>query len=239
MRYSGAGAESVSGVSFTAAPGATIGVIGGTGSGKSTLVNLIPRFYDATSGRVLVDGMDVRDIRQGRTAPPHRRRAAEGHALQGHHPRATCSGAMPTPPKRTLRDALKVAQARDMVSAKAQGLDAAGGAGRPQLLRRPAPAPDHRPRARAQAGNPDSGRQRLRAGLRDGRATCAAAIRQMDNPPTTFIVSQRAASVRYADQIIVLDDGRAGRAWARTTSCSPTCPVYQEIYDSQFKKEGS
>ena len=101
MRYAGAGAESVSGVSFSAAPGSTIGVIGGTGSGKSTLVNLIPRFYDVTEGRVLVDGMDVRDIRKEDAAPPHRRCAAEGDALQGHHPRATSSGATPTRPKQT------------------------------------------------------------------------------------------------------------------------------------------
>ncbi len=236
MSYSGAGAESVSGVNFTAAPGATIGVIGGTGSGKSTLVNLIPRFYDVTSGRVLVDGMDVRDIRKDELrrrigVVPQKAMLFKGtirsNLLWGN------AGAT----EADLRDALKVAQALDVVSAKSQGLD----------------------EPVEQGGRNFSGGQRQRLTIAralvrkpeililDDSASALdyatdahlrRAIRQMENPPTTFIVSQRAASVRFADQIIVLDDGRVAGMGTHDELLA-ACPVYQEIYASQFKKEGN
>lgn len=235
MSYSGAGAESVSGVSFTAAPGATIGVIGGTGSGKSTLVNLIPRFYDVTSGRVLVDGMDVRDIRKDElrrriVVVPQKAMLFKGTI------RSNLLWGNADATEADLRDALKVAQALDVVSAKSQGLD----------------------EPVEQGGRNFSGGQRQRLTIAralvrkpeililDDSASALdyatdahlrRAIRQMENPPTTFIVSQRAASVRFADRIIVLDDGRVAGMGTHDELLA-ACPVYQEIYASQFKKEG-
>ena len=236
MRYSGAGAESVSGVSFTAAPGATIGVIGGTGSGKSTLVNLIPRFYDVTSGRVLVDGMDVRDIRKDEL----RRRIGvvpQKAMLFKGTIRSNLLWGNADATEADLRDALKVAQALDVVSAKSQGLDEPveqGGrnfsGGQRQRLTI----------ARALVCKPEILILDDSASALDYAtdANLRRAIRQMENPPTTFIVSQRAASVRFADRIIVLDDGRVAGMGTHDELLA-ACPVYQEIYASQFKKEGN
>ena len=236
MSYSGAGAESVSGVSFTAAPGATIGVIGGTGSGKSTLVNLIPRFYDMTSGRVLVDGMDVRDIRKDEL----RRRIGvvpQKAMLFKGTIRSNLLWGNADATEADLRDALKVAQALDVVSAKSQGLDEPveqGGrnfsGGQRQRLTI----------ARALVRKPEILILDDSASALDYAtdANLRRAIRQMENPPTTFIVSQRAASVRFADRIIVLDDGRVAGMGTHDELLA-ACPVYQEIYASQFKKEGN
>ena len=236
MSYSGAGAESVSGVSFTAAPGATIGVIGGTGSGKSTLVNLITRFYDVTSGRVLVDGMDVRDIRKDEL----RRRIGvvpQKAMLFKGTIRSNLLWGNADATEADLRDALKVAQALDVVSAKSQGLDEPveqGGrnfsGGQRQRLTI----------ARALVRKPEILILDDSASALDYAtdANLRRAIRQMENPPTTFIVSQRAASVRFADQIIVLDDGRVAGMGTHDELLA-ACPVYQEIYASQFKKEGN
>ena len=235
MSYSGAGAESVSGVRFTAAPGATIGVIGGTGSGKSTLVNLIPRFYDVTSGRVLVDGMDVRDIRKDEL----RRRIGvvpQKAMLFKGTIRSNLLWGNADATEADLRDALKVAQALDVVSAKSQGLDEPveqGGrnfsGGQRQRLTI----------ARALVRKPEILILDDSASALDYAtdANLRRAIRQMENPPTTFIVSQRAASVRFADRIIVLDDGRVAGMGTHDELLA-ACPVYQEIYASQFKKEG-
>ena len=235
MSYSGAGADSVSGVSFTAAPGATIGVIGGTGSGKSTLVNLIPRFYDVTSGRVLVDGMDVRDIRKDEL----RRRIGvvpQKAMLFKGTIRSNLLWGNANATEADLCDALKVAQALDVVSAKSQGLDEPveqGGrnfsGGQRQRLTI----------ARALVRKPEILILDDSASALDYAtdANLRRAIRQMENPPTTFIVSQRAASVRFADRIIVLDDGRVAGMGTHDELLA-ACPVYQEIYASQFKKEG-
>lgn len=236
MSYSGAGAESVSGVSFTAAPGATIGVIGGTGSGKSTLVNLIPRFYDVTSGRVMVDGMDVRNIRKDEL----RRRIGvvpQKAMLFKGTIRSNLLWGNADATEADLRDALKVAQALDVVSAKSHGLDEPveqGGrnfsGGQRQRLTI----------ARALVRKPEILILDDSASALDYAtdANLRRAIRQMENPPTTFIVSQRAASVRFADQIIVLDDGRVAGMGTHDELLA-ACPVYQEIYASQFKKEGN
>ena len=235
MSYSGAGAESVSGVSFTAAPGATIGVIGGTGSGKSTLVNLIPRFYDVTSGRVLVDGMDVRDIRKDEL----RRRIGvvpQKAMLFKGTIRSNLLWGNADATEADLRDALKVAQALDVVSAKSQGLDEPVEQGARNF------SGGQRQRltiARALVRKPEILILDDSASALDYAtdANLRRAIRQMENPPTTFIVSQRAASVRFADRIIVLDDGRVAGMGTHDELLA-ACPVYQEIYASQFKKEG-
>ena len=233
-RYEGAGEDSLENISFSVEPGQTIGIIGGTGSGKTTLVNLIPRLYDAFSGKVSIDGVDVREydmetLRSLIGIVPQKAVLFKGsireNLLWGNE-NATDAD---------LWDALDMAQAREVVKDKENELD----------------APVEQGGVNFSGGQ----RQRLtiaRALVRKPRililddsasaldfATDAAlrmAIRNIPNAPTTFIVSQRAASVRYADQILVLDDGKLA-ALGTHDSLLATCDVYQEIYYSQFPKE--
>lgn len=234
MSYEGAAAASLEDISFHAAPGQTIGIIGGTGSGKSTLVNLIPRFYDVQKGRVTVDGEDVRAydenvLRRSIGVVPQKAVLFHGTIREN-----LCWGREDAS-EEELWQALEVAQARDFVASKEGGLDA--------MVQ--------------QGGSNFSGgqRQRLtiaRALVRKSPililddsasaldyatdASLRMAIRGMENPPTTFIVSQRAASVRYADLILVLEDGHLVGKGAHDALLK-SCGVYQEIYYSQFPKE--
>ena len=233
-RYEGGGEEALERISFTACPGQTIGIIGGTGSGKTTLVNLIPGLYRPSSGQVLLDGVDVSEyefdsLRAQIGMVPQKAQLFKGtireNLLWGNENASD----------QALWDALETAQAMAVVRDKNGQLDA-------QV---------------EQNGTNLSGgqRQRLtiaRALVRKPKililddsasaldyATDAAlrmAIRNMSDAPTTFIVSQRAASVRYADQILVLDDGAlVGKG--THDQLLESCPVYQEIYYSQFPKE--
>lgn len=232
--YAGAKSDSLTDISFKAMKGQTIGVIGGTGSGKSTLVNLIPRFYDVREGKVLIDGADVRDL------PLTELRHAIGVVPQ----RAVLF-------KGTLRDnmrwgkedatdeeiwhALDVAQARDFIEAKGEGLD---------LMI-------------DQGGHNLSGgqRQRLtiaRALVRDPQilimddsasaldfatdARLRRAIRENTKDMTVFIVSQRATTIRNADTILVLDDGKLAGI-GNHKQLLKECDVYREICLSQLSKE--
>ena len=232
--YAGAKSDSLTDISFKAMKGQTIGVIGGTGSGKSTLVNLIPRFYDVREGKVLIDGADVRDL------PLTELRHAIGVVPQ----RAVLF-------KGTLRDnmrwgkedatdeeiwhALDVAQARDFIEAKGEGLD---------LMI-------------DQGGHNLSGgqRQRLtiaRALVRDPQilimddsasaldfatdARLRKAIRENTKDMTVFIVSQRATTIRNADTILVLDDGKLA-GMGNHKQLLKECDVYREICLSQLSKE--
>ncbi|HIS78000.1 ABC transporter ATP-binding protein [Anaeromassilibacillus sp. An200] len=234
LQYKNAGEDSLSGLSFTAAAGETIGVIGGTGSGKSSLVGLIPRFYDATQGAVLVQGADVRDypldeLRGMIGVVPQKAVLFQGTVrdnMKWGNPDATDD---------EIWDALASAQAQEVVESKEGGLDF----------------------VIEQAGRNLSGgqRQRLtiaRALVRRPRililddsssaldfATDAAlrkAIRELPYSPTVFLVSQRASSIQYADRIIVLDDG-CPVGIGTHEELLESCGVYREIYNSQFRKE--
>ena len=234
LRYSGAGADALEHVSFSARPGETIGVIGGTGSGKSSLVSLIPRFYDATGGRVRVGGVDVRELkkdvlRDAVAIVPQKAVLFKGtirsNLLWGNE-NAT---------EQDLLDALTTAQALDVVEAKPGRLDEPveqGGrnfsGGQRQRLTI----------ARALVKKPDILILDDSASALDYAtdASLRRAIRQMDSRPTTFIVSQRTSSVRFADQIIVLDDGCVVGIGTHDALLAD-CPVYQEIYASQYGKE--
>ena len=232
--YAGAGHPSLEHISFTAMPGQTIGIIGGTGSGKSTLVNLIPRLYDCTEGTVLVDGVDVRQydltsLRKRIGVVPQKsvlfRGTIRQNLLWGNEEATEAE----------LWNALETAQAREVVQGKDGGLDAEVSQGGSNF------SGGQRQRltiARALVRKPEILILDDSASALDYAtdANLRMAIRNMENPPTTFIVSQRAASVRYADQILVLDDGElAGKGTHE--ELLQTCPVYQEIYYSQFPRE--
>ena len=235
ISYNQSGENSLEGLSFKAKPGETVGVIGGTGSGKTTLVNLIPRFYDATEGTVRIKGVDVKDYAKGALTKkisivPQRAVLFSGSIrdnMKWGNEGAT---------DEEINAALKIAQAEDVVSGKG-GLDAkveAGGknfsGGQRQRLTI----------ARALVGEPDILILDDSASALDYAtdASLRTAIRGMEREQTVFIVSQRAASVMYADKIIVLEDGAAVGIGTHDELIK-NCAVYKEIYDSQFKKEVS
>ena len=235
-RYAGSASPSLEHISFHARPGQTIGIIGGTGSGKTTLVNLIPRLYDVSEGAVLLDGKKVQDydmisLRQRIGVVPQKAVLFKGtirQNLKWGNENATDT---------ELWDALKTAQAQEVVQGKDGALDAPveqGGAnfsgGQRQRLTI----------ARALVRKPSVLILDDSASALDYAtdANLRMAIRNMENPPTTFIVSQRAASVHYADEILVLDDGLlVGRG--THDDLLESCPTYQEIYYSQFPKEAA
>lgn len=235
-RYAGSASPSLEHISFHARPGQTIGIIGGTGSGKTTLVNLIPRLYDVSEGAVLLDGKNVQDydmvsLRQKIGVVPQKSVLFKGtirQNLKWGNENAT---------EDDLWAALNTAQAQEVVLGKDGGLDAPveqGGAnfsgGQRQRLTI----------ARALVRKPaililDDSASALDYAT---DANLRMAIRNMASPPTTFIVSQRAASVRYADEILVLDDGLlVGKG--THDELLQGCPTYQEIYYSQFPKEAA
>ena len=234
--YTGSGSPSLEHISFHALPGQTIGIIGGTGSGKTTLVNLIPRLYDAADGAVLLDGKNVWEydmisLRQKIGVVPQKAVLFKGTIRQNllwGNENAT---------EDDLWDALKTAQASEVVLGKDGGLDAPveqGGAnfsgGQRQRLTI-ARALVRRPAILILDDSASALDYATDANLR-------MAIRNMASPPTTFIVSQRAASVRYADEILVLDDGLlVGKG--THDELLKDCAAYQEIYYSQFPKEAA
>ena len=234
MAYAGAGDVVLHDVSFSAKQGEVIGVIGGTGSGKSTLVNLIPRFYDVSEGEVSVNGTPVKEwsaerLRERIGVVPQKAVLFRGTIrdnLRWGNENAT---------EEEMYAALRIAQAEDIVRGKEGGLDA--------------PV--------EQNGRNFSGgqRQRLtiaRALVRKPEililddsssaldyATDAAlrrALREIPDAPTVFIVSQRATSLQHADRIVVLDDGEVAGI-GKHDELLASCETYREIYESQFRKE--
>ena len=233
LTYQGAGAPSLSDISFTAERGQTIGVIGGTGSGKSSLISLIPRFYDATEGSVEIMGRPVRqypraDLR-GRVAVVMQKAQLFGGTI-----RSNLLWGNQNASEADLWAALETAQAAEFVRSKPLGLEEPveqGGrnlsGGQKQRLTI----------ARALVGRPDILILDDSASALD-YATDAAlrkALAALPGDLTVFIVSQRAASLQHADQIIVLDDGHMV-GLGRHAELLDRCPVYREIYESQFKK---
>ncbi len=235
LHYKNAGGESLTDVSFTALKGQTIGVIGGTGSGKTSVVGLIPRFYDATSGTVSVGGADVRDW------PEDELRGRIGFVLQKAvlfkgTIRDNLRWGKPDATDAELEDAIRIAQAGDVVAAKG-GLDAeieqngrnlSGGQRQRLTIAR---ALVRRPEILVLDDSASALDQATDLNLR-------RAIRGLDYHPTVFIVSQRTASIRNADQILVLDDGRVVGLGTHD-GLIESCPVYREIYESQYGGEAS
>lgn len=232
LTYKGAGEESLTDISFTINKGETAGIIGGTGSGKTSLVHLIPHFYDATKGTVKVDGIDVKD-----------------YALDEIRNKAVIVMQKPVLFKGTIREnllwgnkaatddelyeALETAQAMDVIKSKENGLD--------EMVE--------------QGGRNFSGGQRQRLTIAralvrkpsililDDSASALdyatdarlrKALKEIKDRTTVFIVSQRTSSIQHADRIIVLDDGRAVGIGTHE-SLYEDCSIYKEIYDSQFK----
>lgn len=232
--YPTGGAPALSDISFTLEHGKTLGIIGGTGSGKSTLIGLIPRFYDVQKGSVKVDGCDVRQypletLRRKIGLVPQKALLFKGairkNLLWGDENAADDA----------LYDALKAAQAQEVVDGKPEGLDyevETGGrnfsGGQLQRLTI----------ARALVRKPEVLILDDSASALDFATDAALrhALRELPWKPAVVIISQRTASIRFADEILVLDDGRlAGRGTHE--ELLQTCDVYREIYESQFKKE--
>ncbi len=230
--YAGAAEESLSNLNFTVYPGETIGIIGGTGAGKSTLVNLIPRFYDVTSGEILYHGKPLRDysleiLRSRIGVVPQKAVLFKGTIREN-----LCWGDGNASDE-TLLWALEQSQAKEFVEKLDRGLDfkvAQGGknlsGGQRQRLTI----------ARALVRRPEILILDDSASALDYAtdAKLRAAVRQMQEFMTVFIVSQRTSSIRFADQIVVLDDGKIAGIGTHEELLE-NCVVYREIYDSQYQ----
>lgn len=233
LRYKNAGADSLSNITFTAAKGETIGIIGGTGSGKSSLVNLIPRFYDAASGEVKVGGvnvkdMDVEQLREKIGVVPQKAVLFHGTIRENMQWGVTNAS------DDEIMEAIEAAQGLDVIKAKG-GLDCEIEQGGKNL------SGGQRQRltiARALVKKPEILILDDSASALDFATDAALrkSLRELDYHPTVFIVSQRTSSIQHADRIIVLDDGAAVGIGTHD-ELMKSCSVYQEIYNSQFKKE--
>ena len=233
LRYQGAGAESLSDVTFTAKKGQTIGVIGGTGSGKTTLVSLIPRFYDATKGQVTLLGQPITAYSK-EELNRHVAVVMQKAQLFKGTIRSNLLWGNENATDEELWHALSIAQSEDFVRQKPGKLDDPVEQGGRNL------SGGQRQRltiARALAGHPDILILDDSASALD-YATDAAlrkALRTLPAETTLFIVSQRTSSLRHADQIIVLDDGHVVGI-GKHDALMQTCEVYREIHESQFRK---
>ena len=232
--YEGGGAPALAGITFTVHKGQTVGIIGGTGSGKTTLVNLIPRFYDVTEGAVLIDGKDVRSFREGELTGkigvvPQRSVLFEGTIrdnMRFGNPDAT---------DEDIWKALETAQAKEIVEGKQGQLDApveqngrnfSGGQKQRLTI------------ARAIVRHPEILIMDDSASALDFAtdARLRQAVHDLEGSMTVFIVSQRTSSIRNADLIIVLDDG-AAVGQGTHDELMQSCETYREIYYSQFPEE--
>ena len=235
LTYKNAGAESLTDISFRVRKGQTIGIIGGTGSGKSSIVHLIPRFYDATRGSVKINGIDVKEY------PLEELRGKIGMVMQkavlfkGTIRENLLWGKEDATEEEMWR-ALEISQAKEFVETKEGGLEAQVAQGGKNL------SGGQKQRltiARALIRKPEILILDDSASALDFAtdARLRKAIREMDEEITVFIVSQRASSIQHADFIIVMDDGEVA-GMGTHGELLQSCGVYREIYDSQFKKEG-
>ena len=234
MKYMGASEESLSNMNFKIKKGQTVGIIGGTGSGKSSLVHLIPRFYDASSGEIKIDGVNIKDY------PINQIRNKVGIVMQkavlfkgSIEQNLRWGNADATDEE--LWKAIEIAQAADVVNGKEEKLDYEIEQGGRNL------SGGQRQRltiARALVKDPDILILDDSASALDFAtdARLRAALRQMQGDKTIFIVSQRTSSIQFADKIIVLDDGNIVGIGTHNELLI-NCDIYREIYESQFKKE--
>ncbi len=234
LTYAGAGAETLHDMNFTVNKGETVGVIGGTGSGKTSLVNLIPGFYPATSGAVLLEGTDIRqmeeeDLRRRIGVVPQKAVLFKGTI------RSNLQWGKPDATEEEMWQAIDTAQAREVVEGKQGKLDApisqAGknlSGGQRQRLTI----------ARALVRNPEILILDDSASALDYAtdARLREALKKLEGKTTTFIVSQRASTIRHADKILVLDDGELAGVGTHEELLAD-CDVYREIYYSQYPEE--
>ena len=234
LTYKGTSDTSLSDINFCAEKGQTIGIIGGTGSGKSSLVNLIPRFYDATDGTVKINGRDIKEY-QTENLREHIGVVLQKAVLFKGSIADNLRWGKEDATAQEMYEALDISQAREFVATKQGGLEfqieqggrnLSGGQKQRMTI------------ARALVRKPEILILDDSASALDFATDAALrkSIKEMKNQPTVFIVSQRAASIQYADQIIVLDDG-AMAGIGTHEELLKDCPVYQEIYYSQFPKE--
>ncbi len=236
VSYGGSGKEALSDISFCAKRGQTIGIIGGTGSGKTTLVSLIPRFYEADSGSVSVFGHPVEEYSAAQLKGMIGMVLQKARLFSGTI-RTNLRWGNPDASDEDLWQALKTAQAEEFVRQKKDGLDEEVEQGGRNL------SGGQRQRltiARALVGNPSILILDDSASALDFATDAAlrAALRDLPGQMTVFIVSQRTSSLQHADQILVLDDGALAGIGTHDQLLKE-CPVYREIYDSQFRKEES
>lgn len=234
LTYKGTSDTSLSDINFCAKKGQTIGIIGGTGSGKSSLVNLIPRFYDATEGTVKINGRDIKEY-QTENLREHIGVVLQKVVLFKGSIADNLRWGKEDATEQEMYEALDISQAREFVDTKQGGLEfqieqggrnLSGGQKQRMTI------------ARALVRKPEILILDDSASALDFATDAALrkSIKEMKNQPTVFIVSQRAASIQHADQIIVLDDG-AMAGIGTHEELLKDCPIYQEIYYSQFPKE--
>lgn len=232
--YAGGGDHAVENISFKAMPGQTIGIIGGTGSGKSTLVNLIPRFYDVSEGEVDIAGKNIQDYTYGSlrntiSVVPQKAQLFAGTI------RDNLTFGCPDATEEQIEEALAISQAKEFVDTKEGRLDekieqggknlSGGQRQRLTLARALVPQSDILIMDDSASALDYATDARLRKAIQD-----------MKRKPTVFIVSQRTSSIQNADMILVLDDGKiAGQGTHEQLLKS--CNIYREIYETQFKKE--
>jgi ABC-type multidrug transport system fused ATPase/permease subunit len=232
-KYKNGGKDAVSGISFAAKSGEVIGIIGGTGSGKSTVVNMIPRFYDASRGEIMLGGLDIKEISQKELTDKIGVVPQKSVLFRGTIAENMRYGA-PEATDKDIETALKTAQAYDFVSERggteseveAGGKNFSGGQKQRLCI------------ARALVKKPsvlilDDSTSALDFAT---DANLRMAIRKLSPCPTLFIVSQRAASVMHADKIMVLDRGEAVGIGTHKELLE-SCEVYKEIYYSQFRRD--
>ncbi len=234
LSYKDAGDEALENISFRVKRGQTVGIIGGTGSGKSSVVNLIPRFYDATKGEVLLHGINVKDYPASDLCKMVGIVLQKAVMFQGSVESNLRWGKQDVT-EEEMMEAIKIAQAEEVVEAKGglsgeiaqAGKNLSGGQKQRMTIAR---ALVKRPEILILDDSSSALDYATDAKLR-------SAIKSLDYHPTVFIVSQRASSIQYADQIIVMDDGKIVGIGTHDFLLT-SCEVYREIYDSQFKKKG-